>query len=80
MHETHLIKPVIKGISEHAQREGARKVTKVRLRVGRLAAHSEDSFKETFLLLGKNTPLEGCALELTFFPGMTVKVLSFDIE
>jgi Zn finger protein HypA/HybF involved in hydrogenase expression len=36
MHETHLIEPIIQGISAHAQREGAQTVLKVRLRVGEL--------------------------------------------
>jgi Zn finger protein HypA/HybF involved in hydrogenase expression len=31
MHETHLIEPIIQGISEHAKREGAKTVLKVRL-------------------------------------------------
>lgn len=80
MHETHLIEPVIKGISEHASKEGARSVTKVKLKVGNLVCVREDSFRETFAVLAKGTMLENAELELTFFPGSRVEVLSFDIS
>ena len=80
MHETHLIKPVIEGISEHAKKEGAGVVSKVRLKVGDLACVKEDSFRETFGLLAKGTVLENAKLEITFFPGSRVEVVSFDID
>ncbi|MGB2599067.1 MAG: hydrogenase/urease maturation nickel metallochaperone HypA [Candidatus Omnitrophota bacterium] len=80
MHESHLIEPIIKGISEHAQKEGAKKVTKVKIKVGDLNCVKEESFKETFGVLAKGTVLEGAELEITIFPGSVVQVLSFDIE
>ena len=80
MHETHLIEPIIKGISEHAQKEGAKSVSKVHLKVGALTGVKEDSFKETFLVLAKGTILEAAELEITFFPGTRVEVVSFDVE
>ena len=80
MHETHLIEPIIKGISNHARREGAQSVTKVRLKVGQLTGIKEDSFKETFALLTQDTLLEGAELELTSFPGSNIQVISFDVE
>ena len=80
MHESHLIQPIIKGISEHAQKEGAKAVSKVRLKVGTLTAVKEDSFKETFAVLSKGTLLENAELELTFFPGSRIEVISFDVE
>ncbi|NQT90439.1 MAG: hydrogenase maturation nickel metallochaperone HypA [Candidatus Omnitrophica bacterium] len=80
MHESHLIEPVIKGISEHAQREGAKKVTKVRLKIGALVGVNEDTFKETFSVLAKGTMLEGAEVEITDFPGTRVEVVSFDVE
>ncbi len=80
MHESHLIQPIIKGISEHAQKEGAKSVSKVRLKVGALTGVKEDSFKETFTVLAKGTVLENTELEITFFPGSRIEVISFDIE
>ena len=80
MHETHLIKPVIEGISEHAKMEGAKTVTKVRLKVGDLTCVKEDSFRETFGVLAQGTMLEKADLEITFLPGSRVEVVSFDVE
>jgi len=80
MHETHIIQPIIKGISEHAQKEGAKAVTNVKLKVGNLTCTNEDSFKETFKTLAEGTMLENAKLEITFFPGSIVQVLSFDVE
>lgn len=80
MHESHLIEPIIKGISEHAQKEGAKSISKVRLKVGELTGVKEDSFRETFSILAKGTKLEKAELELTFSPGTRIEVISFDIE
>ncbi len=80
MHETHLIEPIIKGVAEHARREGARRVSRLRLKVGQLTGVKEGSFKETFKVLARGTLLEGARLELTFFPGWNIQVISFDIE
>jgi len=80
MHETHLIEPIIKGIAKHAEAEGAKKVTRVQIKVGILTGVKEESFKETFMILSKGTPLEGAKLELIFFPGTIIQVISFDVE
>ena len=80
MHETHLIEPIIKGISEHAKKEGGHSVTKVHIKVGLLTGVKEESFRETFSVLAKGTMLENAKIELTFFPGTIIQVLSFDIE
>jgi Zn finger protein HypA/HybF involved in hydrogenase expression len=80
MHESHLIEPIIKGICEHAQKEGAKCVSKLRLKVGTLIGVKEDSFRETFCVLAKGTLLEDAQLEITFFPGSRIEVISFDID
>jgi Zn finger protein HypA/HybF involved in hydrogenase expression len=80
MHETHLIEPIIKGICQHAAAEGAKTVTKVHIKVGVLTGVKEESFKETFQLLAKGTILEKAVVDLTFFPGTIIQVLSFDVD
>ena len=80
MHESHLIKPIIKGLTEHAKKEKANKVTNIKLKIGELTGVKEDSFKETFKVLARDTILEGADLELVFFPGTKIEVISFDIE
>jgi len=80
MHETHLIQPIIDGITEHAKKEGGKIVKKVRLKIGQLTGAKEESFKETFAILAKGTMLEGAQLEINFFPGTRIDVISFDID
>ena len=80
VHESHLIEPIIKGISEHAEKQGAKIVSKVRLKVGEFTGVKVDSFKETFSVLAKGTILENAELELTFFPGSRIEVISFDVD
>ena len=80
MHETHLIEPIIRGIAQHAAREGAQSVSSVRLKIGQFMGLQEEPFRETFLLLSKGTLLERARLELTFFPGSRIEVLSFDVD
>jgi hydrogenase nickel insertion protein HypA len=79
MHETHLIEPIVKGINEHAKKEGAKSVSKVRLKIGEFTGIKEESFRETFSVLAKGTMLENAELELTFLPGSRIEIVSFDI-
>ena len=80
MHESHLIEPIIKGISGHAKKENAKSVSKVRLKVGALTGVKEESFKETFKTLAAGTLLDNAEIEITFFPGSRIEVVSFDVE
>jgi len=80
MHETHMIEPIVKGISEHAKKEGAKAVSKIRLKIGEFTGIKKESFIETFSVLAKGTMVENAKLELTFFPGSRVEVVSFDVE
>ncbi|MCD5397584.1 hydrogenase maturation nickel metallochaperone HypA [candidate division NPL-UPA2 bacterium] len=80
MHESHLIEPLIQGIAEQAKKEGGRRVSRVRLKVGEFTGVKKDSFRETFSLLSKGTILNDAKLEITFFPGLGLEVISFDIE
>ncbi|HOW35004.1 MAG TPA: hydrogenase/urease maturation nickel metallochaperone HypA [Candidatus Omnitrophota bacterium] len=80
MHETHMIQPIIDGITEHAKKEGAKKVTKVVVKVGQYTGVMEGSFKETFSILAKGTMLEGAKIEVVMFPGWRVELVSFDVE
>jgi len=80
MHETHLIEPVIKGILEHAKTEGAKDISKVRIKIGEFTGVKEPSFRETFKVLAKGTLLEKADLEINFFLASRIEVVSFDIE
>lgn len=80
MHETRMIKPVIQGVIQHAEREGAKEITKLRLKVGEMIGTNQESFTKTFKTLAEDTMLEDTELELTFFPGSGVEVVSFDVD
>ena len=80
MHETHLINPIVKGISEHAKEQGAKRVSKIRLKIGEFTGIKEDSFRETFKTLAKGTMLEDADLEINFFLASRIEVVSFDCE
>jgi Zn finger protein HypA/HybF involved in hydrogenase expression len=80
MHEARLIGPVIKGIAEHAQKEGAQTVKTVRLKIGQRLKLQEAPLREAFILSTKGTILEGARLELIYFPAYRIEVVSFDIE
>lgn len=80
MHETHMIEPIIKNIEEHAKKEGALKVNKVRVKIGEFTGIKEDSFRETFKVLAKGTILEDADLEINFFLAERIEVVSFDVE
>ncbi len=80
MHETHLIQPIVKGIDEHAKKEGAKRVSKIQLKIGEFTGIKEESFRQTFAVLAKGTLLENAKLEVTFFLASRIEVVSFDIE
>ena len=52
----------------------------VRLKIGEFMGIKENSFRETFKVLTKGTMLEDAELQLVFFPGSRIEVISFDVE
>ena len=55
-------------------------MSKIHIKIGELNGIKEDSFRETFKILAEGTPCAKAELELTFFPGTVIQVLSFDVE
>jgi len=80
MHETHLIQPIINGVSEHAKKEGAKAVSRIRVKIGEFTGVKEASFRETFRTLAKGTMLEKAEIDVTFFLASRIEVVSFDVE
>jgi Zn finger protein HypA/HybF involved in hydrogenase expression len=80
MHELRLLEPVIKGIDDHAKKEGAKTVKTVRLKIGQYLGIQDDAVRGTFITLTKGTRLEGAKLELIYFPAYRIEVVSFDID
>jgi len=80
MSDTALMKKIIQGVCQHAQKQRVQKIKKIRLRVGEKLLSQEEMFKQAFYDLAQNTLLEKTDLELTPFPGSSIKVISFDVD
>jgi hydrogenase nickel incorporation protein HypA/HybF len=66
MHEMALTQDLVGLIAEHC---AGRRVTRVVLEVGKLAAVVPDAFRFCFELCAEGTPAEGAALEIRELPG-----------
>ena len=75
-----MIEQAIREMAYHAKKLGATAVTKVRLMVGSMTGFEEESFATTFSVLATDTLLDGAELEVSFYPGSRIEVLSFDID
>ena len=68
MHEVSICESIIDILAEHAAKEGAAKVTYVRLKVGEMAGVVEDSLRFAFEIVAKGTVAEGAELVIDHIP------------
>lgn len=66
MHELSITRSVVAVVAERAI---GRRVTRVRLEIGRLSAVIPDAVRFCFDICARGTPLEGAALEIVEIPG-----------
>lgn len=66
MHEMSITRNIVSIVSEHARE---RKVTRVRLEVGKLSAVIPEAIRFCFDVVSKGTVLEGATLEIIELPG-----------
>lgn len=66
MHEMGITQNIVSIVSEHA---GARKVTRVRLEIGKLSAIMPEAIRFCFDIAAKGTVLENSKLEIVELPG-----------
>jgi len=66
MHEMGITQNIVSIVSEHA---GSRKVTRVRLEIGKLSAIMPDAIRFCFDIVAKGTVLENSRLEIIEIPG-----------
>ncbi|MCB1325628.1 MAG: hydrogenase maturation nickel metallochaperone HypA [Spirochaetales bacterium] len=64
MHEMSLLADLFRKIEAIAMSEEARRITKVKLKLGALAHISADHLREHFEEAAKGTAAEGCQLEI----------------
>jgi hydrogenase nickel incorporation protein HypA/HybF len=65
MHERALMNDVIRELEAVARAEGARRVTRVGVRLGALSHFDEDHFREHFVDAARGTVAEGAAVDAT---------------
>jgi hydrogenase nickel incorporation protein HypA/HybF len=68
MHEVSICESILDILKETAAKEGAKKVTSVRLRVGEMAGVLEDSLRFAFEVVTKDTLAEGARLDIENVP------------
>lgn len=86
MHELSLINNLLHKIKDIAQKENARKVTGVKVRLGALSHISADHFREHFMDGTRNTIADGATLEtevsndLNDAHAQEILLLSIDVD
>jgi hydrogenase nickel incorporation protein HypA/HybF len=63
VHEQALMKELMSKIEAEARSEGARHVTRIRVRLGALSHFTEDHLREHFVDASRGTVAEGAAVE-----------------
>lgn len=81
MHESGVIEDLMKAVEDAARKNGAQKVTSIKLKIGALAGIEPDHLREHFEIAAVGTMAEGAELEIetTEEPG-GITLQSMDIE
>jgi Zn finger protein HypA/HybF involved in hydrogenase expression len=74
------IEALIKGVEFHALREGAKKITHIRIRIGSSSGLSEEKFLKVFKKLSHGTILDHAEVSTSQFLSGRIDVVSFDCE
>jgi Zn finger protein HypA/HybF involved in hydrogenase expression len=80
MHEMHLIKDMFADILRLAAEQGAKKITKVHLRMGEFTEINEEIVKFFFREKSRGTILESAELAIEKSKARELTLLSFDCE
>jgi hydrogenase nickel incorporation protein HypA/HybF len=64
MHETALVRDVVRRINELARATNARRVTGAKIWLGALSHLSPEHFREHFVVEARNTPAAGVVLDI----------------
>jgi len=69
MHEMSLCEGIRDVLMDQARAHAIRKITKVRLEIGRFAGVEKPAMEFAFDVVMRGSPAEGCALEMIDLPG-----------
>ena len=86
MHETALVRDVVRRINDLAQGTNARRVTGAKIWLGALSHLSAEHFREHFTLEARDTPAAGAVLDIQVSDdpdhpqAQNVRLLSVDLD
>lgn len=78
MHELAAAQDVLRAALQVAEEQGARRITAIALKVGRL--YAVEQLQDLIAIVAKGTIAEGARLEVEAVPGSAIQVASIDIE
>ena len=78
MHELAAAQDVLRAVLEAAEKEGARRITAIALKVGR--AYAVDQMQDLIAIVARGTIAEGARLDLEAVLGSAIQVASIEIE
>jgi len=80
MHEFRLIKDLMNDIVSRGEREGAKKVTSVKVRMGEYTEIDPEILRFYFSENSKDTIIDGAEIIIEQSPTRELRLLDFDIE
>jgi hydrogenase nickel incorporation protein HypA/HybF len=80
MHEVSIIEDLIEEVKSLAKRQNAYKVTKLKIKIGKLEHISHDTFNLWFRELSKGSIAEGAKIEIVTSYGAGVYLESMEME
>lgn len=80
MHEAHLMRDMLSDLLQSARANNAKRVTKVRLRMGKFSEIDEDNIRFFLRENGRDTPVEGAEVEIDKSDNRELTLVSFDYE
>jgi hydrogenase nickel incorporation protein HypA/HybF len=78
MHELAAAQDVVRAALQAAEKEGARRITAIALKVGRM--YAAEQLRDLIAIAAQGTIAEGARLEVEAVPGSAIQVASIDIE
>lgn len=80
MHEYSLSKNILEVVLNEIKKHKAKKVNRIKLKVGQFNLLTKESLQEAFNLAAENTQAKGAILEIEETPGMEIEIKEIEAE
>lgn len=80
MHEAGIVKGILKKVIVEARLHQAKKILKIKLKVGHLEMLIREHLQDHFSLLSKDSIAEDAIIEVEEFPGSGISIESIETE